>query len=175
MMNHPSALSSNPLFRSSDQQKQSQKEPLRVIVFEVGDYWFALPINAILQVTTSPPELSRHLAGLGLVMLENQSIMLLNLHEKLSSQQDSKPDIQGEFLILTQTRQEELCGIPIDVLPNMMELPIDEIQPLPKAYRQTNLYGVARFVAFIQFEGKTSKEAIYLLDVDKRFVFSVYE
>ncbi|MFB6274589.1 MAG: chemotaxis protein CheW [Halothece sp.] len=166
-MNNPSALSPHPLFSSSNQEKKSQKEPLRVIVFELGDHWFALPINAILQVTKSPPELSEHLAGLGLVMLENQSIMLLNLHEKLSSQQSSKQDIQGEFLILTQTRQGELCGIPIDVLPNMMELPFDEIQPLPKAYRQTNLYGVARFVTFIEFEEKQSKDAIYLLDVDE--------
>lgn len=166
-MNNPSALSPNPLFSSSNQEKKSQKEPLRVIVFELGDYWFALPINAILQVTKSPPELSEHLAGLGLVMLENQSIMLLNLHEKLSSQHSSEQDVQGEFLILTQTRQGELCGIPIDVLPNMMELPFDEIQPLPNAYRQTNLYGVARFVTFIQFEEKQSKDAIYLLDVDE--------
>lgn len=165
-MNNPSALSSNPLFRSANQDKTSQKETLRVIVFELGNYWFALPINAILQVTRSPQELSQHLAGLGLVMLENQSIMLLNLHQKLSLKNSAETEINGEFLILTKTRQDELCGIPVDILPNMMELPCDEIQPLPKAYRQTNLYGIARFVTFIQFEEKQQKEAIYLLDVD---------
>lgn len=140
------------------------QETLRVIVFTLGDYYFALPINAILQVTETPSEITQHFEGLGLVMLENKSIMLLNLHSQLSYQTESSR--QGEFLILTQTRQGDLCGIPVDALPNMMELSADLVQPLPKAYRQTNLYGIAPFVTFVQFEGKEQKEAIYLLDVD---------
>ncbi|QDZ41026.1 chemotaxis protein CheW [Euhalothece natronophila Z-M001] len=143
---------------------ETSEKTLRVIVFTLGDYYFSLPINAILQVTETPSEMTQHFEGLGLVMLENKSIMLLNLHPKLAYQ--SQPSQKGEFLILTQTRQGDLCGIPVDSLPNMMELSADFIQPLPKAYRQTNLYDVAPFVTFVQFEGKEEKEAIYLLDVD---------
>lgn len=140
------------------------QDTLRVIVFTLGDYYFALPINAILQVTETPSEMTQQFDGLGLVMLENKSIMLLNLHSKLAYQ--AKPLRKGEFLILTQTRDGDLCGIPVDALPNMRELATDLVQPLPQAYRQTNLYGLAPFVTFVKFEEQEEKEAIYLLDVD---------
>lgn len=147
------------------------QDTLRVIVFRLGDYLFALPINAVLQVTESPSEITQHFESFGLVMLENQSIMLLNLHNKLSFQDQTRQEVKGEFLILTQTREGELCGIPVDVLPNMMELPHQDIQPLPQAYRKSNLYGLARFVTFVELEGKEKKESIYLLDVDEAVRF----
>ena len=151
--------------------RELSQETLRVIVFTLGDYDFALPINAIIQVTESPPELIQHFDGFGLVMLENRSIMLLNLHHKLRVKTDVSETVKGEFLILTQTRQGDLCGIPIDILPNMMEFSYSEIQPLPPAYSQTNLYGMARFVTFIQREEKQQKDPIYLLDIDQAVRF----
>ena len=151
--------------------RELSQETLRVIVFTLGDYYFALPINAIIQVTESPSELIQHFDGLGLVTLENRSIMLLNLHDKLKVKTDVSETVKGEFLILTQTRQGDLCGIPIDVLPNMMELSYSEIQPLPQVYRQTNLYGIARFVTFVQREDQQQKDAIYLLDIDEAVRF----
>jgi chemotaxis signal transduction protein len=157
------------LSRNTTTNPEINEDSLRVIVFTLGDYYFALPINAIIQVTRSPQEFKQHLEGLGLVTLEGQSILLLNLHHNLSSQ--SSPQVRGEFLILTQTRQGQMCGIPIDVLPNLMEFPYQGIQPLPQAYRQTNLFGLARFVAFVQFEEKPEKNAIYLLDVDEAVRF----
>ena len=146
------------------------QQTLRVIVFQLGDYFFALPINAILQVIESPRELKKHLDGLGLVMIDYQSIMLLNLHKSLTSN-PSLVSLQGEFLVLTQTRQRELCGIPVDILPNMMELSYQQFQTLPQAYRQTNLYGLAKFVTFVQMEDKEEKDPIYLLDVDEAVRF----
>ena len=152
--------------------KTLEKETIRVIVFTLGDYYFALPIYAIIQVTESPPELIHHLDGLGLVMLENQSIILLNLHQKLSlNSSNSAKAIRGDFLLLTQTPQGELCGIPLDTLPNMMELSYEQVQPVPKAYRATNLYGLARFVTFVSLEENQQKQAIYFLDVEQAVRF----
>ncbi|MDR9404759.1 MAG: chemotaxis protein CheW, partial [Halothece sp. Uz-M2-17] len=150
---------------------EDNEELLRVIVFPLGDYYFALPINAVLQVIESPPELTEHFEGFGLVMLEKQSITLLNLHRHFRYKTDPDTKETADFLILTQSRQGEFCGIPIYSLPNMMELPYDEIQPLPSVYRQTNLYGIARFVTFVQFEEQEKKEGIYLLDVDQALQF----
>ncbi len=163
-MTNPSSLSLNPSFYTWD---QSEEETLKSIVFKIGDYFCALPIDAVLQVTETPSELQSHIKGLSLVMHENRTIMLLNLHQKLSYQLQSGESFTAEFLILTQTRQGELCGIPVDTLPNMMELPMDGIQPLPRVYRQTNIYNLARFVSFVQFEENQQKQAIYLLDVDE--------
>jgi len=146
-----------------------EKETIRVIVFTLGDYYFALPIHAIIQVTESPPELIQHLDGLGLVMLENQSIILLNLHKKLSPSANAvSKEVRGDFLVLTQTPNGELCGIPLDTLPNMMELSHDQVQPLPTAYRATNLYGLARFVSFVSMEGNEKKRAVYFLDIEQK-------
>ncbi|AFZ42703.1 CheW domain protein [Halothece sp. PCC 7418] len=169
-MNNLSTLSHNFNFSSSDLNEENQ-ELLRVIVFPLGDYFFALPINAVLQVIESPPELTQHFEGFGLVMLEKQSITLLNLHRHLRYKTEADPQQTADFLILTQSRQGEFCGIPIYSLPNMMELPYDEIQPLPTVYRQTNLYGIARFVTFVKFEEQEKKEGIYLLDVDEALRF----
>lgn len=169
-MNNLSTRSSNLALATSPVTEENE-ELLRVIVFSLGDYFFALPINAVLQVIESPPELTQHFEGFGLVMLEKQSITLLNLHHHLRYKTESNPSIAADFLILTQTRQGEFCGIPIYSLPNMMELPYDEIQPLPSVYRQTNLYGLARFVTFVKFENKLQKDGIYLLDIDEALRF----
>ncbi len=149
-----------------------EKETIRIIVFTLGEYYFALPINAIVQVTESPQELIQHLDGLGLVMLENQSIILLNLHQKLSPNSGlSSSEVKGDFLILTQTPQGELCGIPLDTLPNMMELSYEQVQPLPKAYQSKNLYGLARFVTFVSLVENQPQKPIYFLDVEQAVRF----
>jgi len=163
-MTNNKSVSLNTSFAGWD---ESVGETVRVIVFQIGNYVCALPINAVLQVTETPSELQQHLQGLSLVWHENRTIMLLNLHEKLSAQLRSGESITAEFLILTQTRQGELCGIPVDQLPTMMELPMEGIQPLPRVYRQTYVYNLARFVSFVQFEENQQKQAIYLLDVDE--------
>ncbi len=171
MNNLSGLLPSSVLSSASSSVNEENNDVLRVIVFALGDYFFALPINAVLQVIESPPELTQEFEGFGLVMLEKQSITLLNLHRHLRYKTQSDSKITADFLILTQTRQGEFCGIPVQTLPNMMELPYDEIQPLPSVYRQTNLYGIARFVTFVQFEDKQQKEGIYLLDVDEALRF----
>jgi chemotaxis signal transduction protein len=148
-------------------------ESIKVIVFPIANYLFALPMTAILKVSHCPPLVGENLSEIGLVHLENRTITLLNLHQKLTAARQSLagkkfkkvPETSGQFLILTQASRGEVCGIPIDKLPDMMDLPLGTIELLPESYQQTNLLGLANYVAVLQSEEK--KLAIFLLDLEQ--------
>jgi hypothetical protein len=76
-----------------------------------------------------------------MVDLGQQTATIINLHQRLAPQNSSNSTIQKRFLILTQTYQHELCGIPIETPPTMLDLPLDKIQPLPSSYRQGDALG----------------------------------
>ncbi len=155
---------------------------LRTIAFTIAGYRFALPIAAVLQVGACPSQLGIADRTLGLVIYEDRTILLLNLRAKLA--QLELPGVVGSaaaaldnraalaatpqpYLILTRTQRGELCGVLVDELPAMLELPRRDIQPIPKSYRQSHLAGLARFVALWQPQSQAEKTAIYLLDVDQ--------
>ena len=147
-------------------------QSIKVITFPIANYLFALPMSTILKVSHCPSLSSENLSDIGLVNLENRTIALLNLHQKLDSARQvggtkkikRRAKISGQFLILTQSRQGQLCGIPIDKLPDMIDLPLETIEALPESYRQTNLLGIANYVAVLPSEEK--KIAIFLLDLE---------
>lgn len=173
-MNRNSALS----ISTTPATQTSSESVLRAIAFTISGCQFALPISSVLQVSQRPPLLGESTGAIGLVMYENQAILLLNLQVKLAQQQ--LPAVSGgaalvpptgaepgPYLILTQTQRGELCGLPIDELPVMLELPRAAIQPIPKSYRRAHLHGLARFVALWQPEPEAEKSAVYLLDVEQ--------
>ncbi len=145
-------------------QKANQ---LKVIVFPVASYWLALPINAVLKVILSPPitttaDSDRH--GLGMVDVDRQTVTVINLHQHLKPSTGPQP-LHRRFLILTQTRQGELCGIPVDAPPVLMELSLEAIRPLPATYRQSDPLGMASHMALLQEE--EGERQIYLLGMQK--------
>ncbi|MDJ0689972.1 MAG: chemotaxis protein CheW [Xenococcaceae cyanobacterium MO_188.B32] len=127
----------------------SEVNLLKVLVFEMANHFFALPISVIFKVINCPPITENKDSSLGIADFEGQTVTVVNLAQKLSPQNSATQHIQKRFLILSQTRQGELCGIPIDKSPALIELPKDNIRSLPLSARQVNPFSIATHVAIL--------------------------
>ena len=122
---------------------------LKVLVFEMANHFFALPISVIFKVIDCPPITDTTDSSLGITDFEGQAVTVVNLAQKLFPQNSAPQRMQKRFLILIQTRQGELCGILIDNSPALIELPMDNIRPLPLSARQVNPLSIATHVAIL--------------------------
>ena len=122
---------------------------LKVLVFEMANYFFALPIKVVFKVINCPPITENRYDSLAIADFEGKTVTVVNLAQKLSSQNSAPKQMQKRFLILSQTRQGELCGIPIDKSPTLIELPKDNIHPLPSSARQIKPLSIATHVAIL--------------------------
>ncbi len=122
---------------------------LKVLVFEMANHFFALPISVIFKVINCPPITDTTDSSLGITDFEGETVTVVNLAQKLSPQNSATGRMQKRFLILSQTRQGELCGIPIDNSPALIELPMDNIRPLPLSARQVSPLSIATHVAIL--------------------------
>lgn len=122
---------------------------LKVLVFEMANHFFALPISVIFKVIDCPPVTDTTDSRLGITDFEGQTVTVVNLAQKLSPQNSATGRMQKRFLILSQTDRGELCGIPIDNSPALIELPVDNIRPLPLSARQVSPFSIATHVAIL--------------------------
>ena len=134
---------------------------LKVLMFEIVNYVFALPISVIFKVINCPPITETIDSNLGIADFEGQTVIVVNLTQKLSTQTSSTNNQQKSFLILSQTRKGELCGITIEKSPTLIELPIDNIHPLPSSARQIYPLSLATHVAV--FPKSEDSPKIFLL------------
>ncbi|MBN4002804.1 chemotaxis protein CheW [Nostoc sp. LPT] len=123
----------------------SERDSLRVLVFAIADYLFALPVGAVLKVMACPPISSSTVeSGIGMVDLGTQTITIVDLRQKFIPQVQAQQahqvlsavDTSGRFLLLTQTRTGEICGIPVDKPPALIDIPLSAVRPVPWSYRQ---------------------------------------
>ncbi|MDJ0635968.1 MAG: chemotaxis protein CheW [Xenococcaceae cyanobacterium MO_188.B29] len=120
---------------------------LKVLVFEMANHFFALPISVIFKVINCPSVTNSADSSLGIADFEGQTVTVVNLAQKLLPQNSTTESLPKRFLILSQTRQGELCGIPISKPPALLELPVDNIRPLPLSARQIDSLSIATHVA----------------------------
>ncbi|MCS6960672.1 MAG: chemotaxis protein CheW [Pseudanabaenaceae cyanobacterium SKYGB_i_bin29] len=130
---------------------------LRLIVFAVADYWLALPINAVIKVIPCPSIISNNDQGLGMVNVGNTVVSVVDLHFRFTAKGLANP----RFLILSFSQRREVFGIPTDQVPGMVEVSLEQILPLPTAYRQVDALGLCSHMAILAQE----KVTVYLLDV----------
>ena len=57
----------------------------KFITFEVANYWFALPMEAVLKIVNCPPPSQGGTVGIGLVQLGSHTVRLLNLHQEFGN------------------------------------------------------------------------------------------
>ncbi len=153
-------LQAPPLKRLS--HPTSGPDLLRVILFSIHQIQLALPISVVLKVISCPPVTPSAQEGLGLIDLGDQTITVVSLFHRLCPQ-DQPHTLQRRFVILTQTQMGEICGLLVDTPPNLLEIPLDKVRPLPSTYRQTDPLGmVSSHVAVLPQEDQEPLQ-IFLL------------
>jgi purine-binding chemotaxis protein CheW len=94
-------------------------------------------------------------------------IRVLDLHQRFSISTLSQLPANQLFLVITRGSGEELCGIPVDEPPNLVELPLDILRRLPKSELQSNrLLEIVSHAAVLSHENVTT--TIFLLDTTFR-------
>lgn len=136
------------------------KPPVRVITFAMGNYYFALPLKIVFKVSPFPNHLQTDLTHLGLINFNSQTVLFLNLDSFLNP--ENNHFCQFKFLIIVRTQNQQLCAIPIKELPNMIDLAINQIQPLPNTAYESPIHQLSKYVVL----GQTPEtKPIFLLDL----------
>ena len=145
----------------------NEPEVGKFIVFMIADYLVGLPMSTVLKVVNCPPELNGNLRAAGLIQMGQYPIAILDLHQKFTNSYVPQLNKNSPFLVITQIVRGELCGIPVDETPNIVELSSNSIQPLPKSYHQIGSLNLDIFshVAVLSEEEKTF--TIFLLDINR--------
>lgn len=157
-------LHAPPLQRLS--HPSSDPDLLRVILFSINQIQMALPISVVLKVITCPPVTPSTQDGLGIIDLGDQTITAISLFHRLCPQDRPQP-LQRRFVILTQTHLQEICGILVDTPPNLLEIRLDMVRPLPSTYRQSDPLGmISSHVAVLSQDDREPLQ-IYLLGMEQ--------
>ena len=139
----------------------------KFIVFKIMDYLLALPIEEVLKVVNCSPVASSSIRTMGVVQMGRHMIRVLDLHQRFSISNLPQLPANQLFLVITRGSGEELCGIPVDEPPNLVELPLDIMRRLPKSQLESNrLLELVSHAAVLAQENVTT--TIFLLDTTFR-------
>ncbi len=139
-------------------------ETVRVVVLPIAKYLFALPMGRIIQVRRYPVDWQQA----ELINIEGRPVVAIDLWSHLAKKHNDSLDphisetLSEKFLVLTH-QGGELFALKVDRLPDMMDIDRAHIQPLPMAYRQNQLAGLAKHVAIVPTPDR--KLVIFLLDL----------
>jgi purine-binding chemotaxis protein CheW len=128
-----------------------EKNTTSAMVFRVLNYYFALPLEAIIKIITCPAITSPIRDGLGLVEWDRQTITVVDLADKLQIERTefTANKTSHRFLILTQTTSAQLCGFLIEQSPTLINIPGDSIRSVPLSYRQVADLSVIKQMAIV--------------------------
>jgi purine-binding chemotaxis protein CheW len=150
-------MASNIAFNETTQEK--------FIVFTIANYHLALPIGNVLRVMKYTPETCGEFTKMGLARIGRYTIRILNLHERLGCEERSQLGENPPFLLIARTPQGEICGIPVDTPPDLIELPFGNMRSLPSLEPQSNLIDMVSHAAVIS-QGE-STTTFFLVDVTR--------
>ena len=158
-------------------------DALRTLVFTLAadtssaqeDYLFALPVEAVLKVINCPPINWAIDSGIGMIDLGSQSVTVVDLRQqkrltKPKRQEESNAyqrDNSYRFLILLQTRMEELYGIPVTDTPKLTDIPLSTIRPVPLSYRQAAGLNLVSHMAVLSETQEQKPLNVFLLGMSK--------
>ncbi len=156
-----------PSFQGLSNSNKKEAVGMRLIVFNIGNYLFGLPIEIILKIIPCPQFHTPIKNGIGIVDWESQMIAVIDLHHKLKEsfphEEIVNVDLNFRFLILTKTNYEEICGFAIFEPPTLMDIPQKDIRSVPLSYRQVAGMGFINHMAIISTPDEEKNQQIFIL------------
>ena len=137
----------------------------RVVVFKMGNLNLALRVETVYKVLNQPQVYGSGLNGLGIAHVGDRKITVVDLHWRLFQSGILTEVSKKGYLIIVQNREGEFYGIPVAVVPALMEVSLAKIQVLPESYRHANILGIASH--FCQIPQGEESLMIFLLDVEQ--------
>jgi hypothetical protein len=128
-------LEANSLHHSSPALTSTNAPPLELLVFNIEEVWFGLPLGSVERVVDIT---NTHNDFSALANVEQ-----LDLHDWLFG---SKLVMATAWMIFKDALGT-LYGIPVDPVPTLVVVPIDRIRQLPHDVRTNSPLGIASHVA----------------------------
>ncbi|MBD2160305.1 chemotaxis protein CheW [Limnothrix sp. FACHB-1083] len=146
---------------ASGRSRARELPTIRAICFRSGGYEFALPMAVVLKVTHCPPLDNGDWSRSGLVYIDSQLIQVLDLALLLDCPERS-PKGMGQFLVIARSGNT-LCGLPTDSPPDSIDLPRDQVLPLPARFERSPLAHLAQCAVVLSPD--TTPRTLFLLSL----------
>lgn len=129
--------------------KTRQAEPTQqLIVFQILQEWFALPIRAAYKVIPIGQVYGAHQGSIGLTQYQDQDVLVIDIQRRIFGEPISPPLLSAavdpataqpaspsqHYLLLIQSSQGELIGLPLHTFPSLRRVPESAFKPLPPMY-----------------------------------------
>jgi purine-binding chemotaxis protein CheW len=138
---------------------------IKVLVFSIGSLNLGLRIDYVYKVLNSTQVYGSGLSGVGLAHMGEREVTVLDLARRLLPENQPRENIEGGFLIVIEDAQSgDLYGIPVAIVPVLIDVPLPSIRVLPASFRNSDTLGIASHVAVLS-EAETSM-TLFLLDVN---------
>lgn len=153
------ALNSNP-----------SVEPCKAAILRVADHWLALPVTALLKVTSATTLPNTEILAGQLSLWDDRPLVGLDLHQLLACLNTPAADEPPQemnphpYVVIAWSQTGDRCAIPVDTLPILLDLPLAQAQLLPPHYRQT-IKNIARYMVVLPHQG--SVVTVLLLDLQQ--------
>ncbi|MFM7887654.1 MAG: chemotaxis protein CheW [Pseudanabaena sp.] len=141
---------------------QKKQEMLKLLIFSMGNLNLAMRIDTVIRIIPLP---KIHRSGnklLGIATYEDQEVLVIDLYKRIYGQ-DSRLN-KGFLVIFAGVRN--LYGITIASLPNVQDVPVNSLQPVPLEYRARDTLGIASHIMQVPLKKSEELQTVFLLDTE---------
>lgn len=133
---------------------QSPQDASRVLNFGVA-------IHQVQRILNQTTVYGSGTTVAGFVENADTQITLIDLGKLIFGQ----PAQATGYLVVLKAKHGGSFGIPIQQSPSLVELPADQLKPLPASYRAMDTLGIASHVGKAQ--GDDGEQVVFMLDLDR--------
>jgi len=140
---------------------KKKEEMLKFLIFTMGNLNLAIGINSVMRIIPLP---KIHRSGdklLGITTYEDQEVLVIDLYKRIY---DQETNLTKGFLVIF-IGKNSVYGIAIATLPNVEDVPVSIIQPVPPAYRDRDTLGIASHMMQVSIK-KSEPQTVFLLDCE---------
>ncbi len=125
---------------------------VKMIVFTVGTFNLALPIEIVYKVLNQIPVYGSGLNGVGIAHVGDVEVTVIDLHRQLFQSSIINETAKKGYLLILHSKSSDLYGIPVASVPALMDLPLASIRVLPESYRSGDILQMATHVCYLPEE-----------------------
>ena len=135
----------SPHRRAKTRRTESMQQ---IIVFQILQEWFALPIRAAYKVIPIGQVYGSYQGGVGLTRYQDRDVIVIDIQRRIFGEQAHPPLLAAmeasatsdygfpdqRHLLLIQSMQGELIGLPLNTFPCLRRVPESAFGPIPPMY-----------------------------------------
>jgi chemotaxis signal transduction protein len=138
---------------------KKKEETLKFLIFSMGNLNLAMGIDSVVRIIPLP---QIHRSGnklLGITTYEDQEVLVIDLYKQIYNQE---VNLTKGFLVIFAGKYS-LYGLTIAALPNVEDVPVHKLQPVPAEYRDRDTLGIASHMMQVSIK-KSDPQTVFLLD-----------